>query len=495
MVEYFRITGLNNILFDQAAAGPPNDRYRLVRGISPTGISEPLTRQEAMGHLPKLPEEIRSHILGAPDDHEHVLSIISFPFSIQGQNDADMEDALHDLNETLQDTSLYFRTRGARGTEAILRLQTNNASQSSYKSIYYGVAREEGGREILGAAIKESYIVRLQMTLYCEPYWHPASFLGTIAGANYYNHDDAGAGHDNFLDIPAASILGDVPAKTRVDIRDDNMNGPKFFYAARRSQGTVANFDHWVEAEAMSKTNWAQVGDTDRSNGNIVSNAAAATGNIQQTVNTNLPDYKGRIGMYAGVWANDITNTYFRLSWRFGTPGPWYYGQWKRIWKASTWQLLRLGQVILDSDLYPEGDTLSQWVYRVEYKKDAADTVKCDYVMLLPEDESVFRADGAYFISLPTNYDLLEVDGQKDFPASYIVDSGTGDFYAHVALKGNYLTLQPNRINRVYFKLLNVTSGTDPWDDHFDLINDDGAPASRFYVVVYYLPQFISPLE
>jgi len=332
------------------------------------------------------------------------------------------------------------------------------------------------------------------MRLYCEAYWRPASTTTLVNAVTLYNHDDADATHDNYVDIAAANIAGDVPAKTCLKIEDLNIGMPKFAIVARRSQGTVANFDHWIEAEAMALTNWAAVADTDRSNGNIVSNAANASGSISQVINVNLDDYKGRVGIYASVWAEDVTNTQFRFSWQYGAPAI-YYDKWKWITHASEWQIVKLGQLVFGSELYPDGDTLSSWQFWVEYQKDAADAVKCDYVMLLPEDESVMQVEGAQPWDFTATWDMVEVDGIRDFPAAYLIASATGDFYAAAALKGSYLTLQPNHINRIYFKLLKVDGIADPWADHIDKIDNDGAPASRFKVTLDYLPQFVSPLE
>jgi len=123
MTEYFRITGLNNILFDQGATGP----YRLTGGSPPTGMSTPLTPQEVLGWLPRLPLGIRSHVL------EHGLSIITCLINIQGTTDTLMEQYRHDLTETLEAAMLYIETREGRGTRAVLRYKMDNAVNDSYR--------------------------------------------------------------------------------------------------------------------------------------------------------------------------------------------------------------------------------------------------------------------------------------------------------------------------------------------------------------------------
>jgi len=165
MTEYFRITGLNLIPFDTQAIVGADHRYAL--GQSPGGMDEPMTEAEVRAVLPRLPQKIRGHAL------KRGLSKITFPFSIQGSSDPDMEDARHDLTETLEAGRLYIETRGARGTQAVLQNKADAAVNQSYKTIVYGEALELAGRHVLGAAIKGHFLLNLQMVLYCEKRWRP----------------------------------------------------------------------------------------------------------------------------------------------------------------------------------------------------------------------------------------------------------------------------------------------------------------------------------
>jgi len=165
MTEYFRITGLNLIPFDTQAIVGADHRY--VLGQSPGGMDEPLTEAEVKAVVGRLPQKVRGHAL------KYGLSKITFPFTIKGSSDPDMEDARHDLTETLEAGRLYIETKGARGTRAVLQNKADAAVNQSYKTIVYGEAMELGGRAVLGAPIKEHWLLNLQMVLYCEPYWRP----------------------------------------------------------------------------------------------------------------------------------------------------------------------------------------------------------------------------------------------------------------------------------------------------------------------------------
>jgi len=170
MTEYFRITGLNLIPFDTQAIVGADHRY--VLGQSPGGMDEPMTEAEVRAVLPRLPQKIRGHAL------KRGLSKITFPFTIKGASDPDMEDARHALTETLEAGQLYIETEGARGTRAVLQNKADAAVNQSYKTIVYGEAMELGGRAVLGAAIKQHFLLNLQMVLYCEPYWRPETAIG-----------------------------------------------------------------------------------------------------------------------------------------------------------------------------------------------------------------------------------------------------------------------------------------------------------------------------
>jgi len=174
MTEYFRITGLNNINFDEAATGP----YRLSGGSPPAGMSEPLSDQEVLGILPRLPLRIRPHVL------EHGLSIITCQINIQGGSDTLMEQYRHDLSETLEAAGLFIETRGARGTRAVLRYKMDNVvtGHDSYKTIFYGTVDELAGRDVLGSKVKESFLQDMKLTLYCEPHWRPETAV--VLGPN-----------------------------------------------------------------------------------------------------------------------------------------------------------------------------------------------------------------------------------------------------------------------------------------------------------------------
>lgn len=202
MTEYFRIEGLNDINFDEGSTGP----YRLGQGVPPRDLSRPLTRQEIVAFLPALPRGIRTHALNRE------MSKVTFPFDIQGDNDVEMEQALHDLVETLRAGQAFIESESARGTRAVLRYKADNAVQDSYKTIYYGKVEEAVARDVLGPRAKESLLTGLQLTLYMEPMWRPeeAVALGPneiyCPGMEEDGNADGLADNWALLNVPTATM-------------------------------------------------------------------------------------------------------------------------------------------------------------------------------------------------------------------------------------------------------------------------------------------------
>jgi hypothetical protein len=487
MTEYFRITGLNNILFDQGATGP----YRLSGGSPPTGMSTPLTPQEVLGWIPRLPLGIRSYVL------EKGLSIITCQINIQGATDTLMEQYRHDLTETLEAAALYIETSGARGTEGILRYKMDNVAvgNDSYKTIFYGTVDELGGRDVLGPKVKEGFLQDMKLTLYCQPCWEPASTTNLVTDNIVYNHDDGDANHDNYIDILAANVLGDVDVPLRLKLDQQSVvlkNAVKFVYVARRTLGTPANFSHWLEAEAGGFFQWVAVADADRSGGNIRwDNGLNANGWVDWTVNANMGDQVGRFRVYASLWANDIVNSQFRLTHREGQYGKFQYFPWTKMGLASQWQLIYLGTIN-----HPAvGSDADDFHLLVEYQKDAADIAKIDYITLLPDDESIvlYQGDTSILGHAIQDSNWLIHDATVDFPYAELEDNTTGDRvgWANV-LGGPSLTLRPRVNNRLYFKFLYPGTTLSIAQD---IIDNNGAPANRLFVTIDYMPQYISPLE
>lgn len=166
MTEIFRIIGKNDIHFDAGTTG----NYLFTQGRPPRKMSTILTRREVLKILPRLPLGIRPMAL------KHGLSVITMEFNIHGSSGTDMEAKEHALIETLVETDLFFSNRGAIGTNAVLQVKSPEATEVSFKTIFYGMVDELDARDVLGAKIKADAMYGLRLVLYCEPNWRPSTF-------------------------------------------------------------------------------------------------------------------------------------------------------------------------------------------------------------------------------------------------------------------------------------------------------------------------------
>ncbi|MFZ6029947.1 MAG: hypothetical protein ACOYYS_19715 [Chloroflexota bacterium] len=91
----------------------------------------------------------------------------------------------------------------------------------------------------------------------------------TAVGLTVYNHNDSGAGHDNWVEIAAASIVGDRPAPVRLELRN--------LYTERISQIFVGN--NWL----CNGTQTFILEGEDASGGSTQAYAEASGGYYQQT--------------------------------------------------------------------------------------------------------------------------------------------------------------------------------------------------------------------
>jgi len=327
-------------------------------------------------------------------------------------------------------------------------------------------------------------------------------------GCGYpYNHYDQHCGHVNYLD--AADLRGDVdaPIKARVvHTSDGGANYEAFsMKIARRTRypgpgslpgWPLGSFNGVFEAEdALLQTNWADAVDADQSGGNIVSDNAAASGELRFAYGGAGGKDLGAFRFWARVWANDIVNTQFRLGVKPGGQVNYNYLGWEKARVASKWVMLDMGR-FPSAEIFAESGEFLIYYISLIYQKDAAgDIAKCDYVLMLPDDEEICEVEQPTYIDGLVQGDYWRIDETKDFPSITKVFIGTLTTMVGVTCHGPMVRLHPGIDNRLLFN----------WDDsehpaHTDRVNivsTGGAHADckYFRVELFYLPQYISPLE
>ena len=427
-----------------------------------------------------------------PVHREYENREITITFSIKGSNVGDLEDKKHAILTILENTYLYWASRTNEGLKAQLEYRKEGAANISYIDVLSGEC-DWGNVEHQPGAPYAAILPGAQLVLTCEPCFHPSGVTNLVNASFGANHDDATADHDNFVDIAAANIKGDVEAKTKVTVKDHNIVGCKYVFLARRSAGTPGNLAHWLEAEDGTLTNLTDTADTDRSGAAVALNDGVATsGDTEHNLTANLGDHKGRFRVYVAAWADDIVNTEIRLMSRWG---PWTEETthtYKKLGTASQWQLIYLGTIWIP----PENSAPNRIDLTVEYIKQANDTIKLDYLMLLPEDESALMLESAWFFSHDAaTRNQVVIDGTADFPHAEIQPSATGAASGWALMRPGPLTLRPGKLNRIYVKVLKVSAGGDAFSTHTDYIDHNTSPTAGIYLTIDYLPQYLTPLN
>jgi hypothetical protein len=97
-------------------------------------------------------------------------------------------------------------------------------------------------------------------------------------GRSIYNHDDGGTGHDNWVQIAAGQVVGEVPGPCRVQLTNTTGASRTFrkMAVAVNALSDPANFVHILEAESRTSGGTVEA-DATASGGNVVDLAHGST--------------------------------------------------------------------------------------------------------------------------------------------------------------------------------------------------------------------------
>jgi len=251
----------------------------------------------------------------------------------------------------------------------------------------------------------------------------------------------------------------------------------------RRTRSEPGCFSHVIEAEGFfTKSDWPAVGDPGvcSDDSKVQQVGLTATGYIYEQYTTWTTTDLGRFRVYGRAYTDDIVNTKIRVGYVFGgiTGGDYTWTKWQYVQTVSQWCWLDFGSIYLDPALPPGIDPFAVYL-RIQYEKDLADTVALDFILLLPEDESIVEI-GPHF-QVDSNAWRVVFDQTKDF--EYVArDLNVGRDFIRYAIKKGDLQFKPIIENRLIMIYLEMTNGYWPISEYLELS-------------VQYLPQFVSPLE
>jgi hypothetical protein len=269
------------------------------------------------------------------------------------------------------------------------------------------------------------------------------------SGLTVRNHDDGGAGDDNYVQIAAADVAGDIDAPLRLEMTNNYNSATKAsnFWIARNVLSDPANLTHILEAEAGS--GGTTQADATCSGGNRKDFSWSAT-TEQELLSWDL----------STALLNACSGNYFRVLARFLSMS--YSDMWMRwriklvlttIWEGPQF-LLTASAPIQDLGV----------LQLPPYMVGAGDLYPLALVLCAQRKQS-----GTHYLYLDFAQ-LSALDGYRKLsPRGYgleyqarIVDDGIGGFTytdgwspagktGHYVSTGERITVTPGRLQRIYF--------------------------------------------
>lgn len=368
--------------------------------------------------------------------------------------------ALGNVNRLLTQARHYQRTR--LGPRIFVQFRPDTA-ETLYRSELYSreqgdvgrVELEDDGLGMQWAGDKLALLVTWERRFYWEgaetalPLTN-GNGTNVTTGLTCHNHDDGDSGHDNWVQIGAASVTGDLPAPLKLEIENSYNSATRAyeFYLAHNIWSSPTTFVPTLEGEA-STAGGTVTPNGDQSGGNYMARSWTGTGETQ-----------------AFSWAlspsllSACAGNYFRILVRFANAPSTSPAMWVRLkvvmaGLTTIWQ----GQwVRLDNHLVqaldtaplppylPTSGSLAELTLVMEAKRADAGTnsLGLDYLLLAPLD--------GWRLLTPKGYGLTYGDKLVDDQVEqrlYGVWS-TGEVGYWVA-SGQTFALWPGKDQRLYF--------------------------------------------
>ncbi len=269
-------------------------------------------------------------------------------------------------------------------------------------------------------------------------------------GVTIYNHDDATAGHDNWVDVAAVDVAGSLPAPAR--IRLTNSYGSAIFYSnfyqSNNAFHAPTAFTHVLEGEAAAGAN--TVVDANSSNGNF--GRAPWTTSIVHTLNLFT-------WTLSNVFLAATGGGFFRVLVRFATTPPTnielqlhvkttispVLSLWDGPKMTATGNLLQdLGVVQLPPGV--AGTNFFGLGLVLTAAFTGTNQLDIDFVQLTPANSTRWFKQIGYQIP---NGDSIENNGPED--RVYEIDAATGQQSHLYEVYSGVLYVWPNRDQRFIF--------------------------------------------
>jgi hypothetical protein len=285
-----------------------------------------------------------------------------------------------------------------------------------------------------------------------------ANGTNNTAGLVIWNHNDGGAGHDNWASIDAAEVGGTLPAPVRVRFVS-NISGSRYWrgwWISTNPYTDQANFTHVIEGE-----------DRVTGYGTITANATCSGGNYNSLSVTTSGQ------MQWDISAADVARAGghpFRILARFhGSNNNLNYAQ-ACIYDATgfvellsgdlvqsdTYGVMDLGVLRIPPDVYATGYGAVRLILKLYVT--GTKTITLDYIQLMPADTTRMMVQRGMTHVLNTENGFDESEGRA---YGGTAAAGTPIYI----MKGAPLLLEPGKTQRLYLLVTDSTGGSDIADN------------------------------
>lgn len=277
------------------------------------------------------------------------------------------------------------------------------------------------------------------------------------AGLAIWNHNDADAGHDNWVEIDAAEVGGTLPAPVRLQFvnKVNDTQAYRKWWLAVNAYNDPANFTHVIEGESRVTGYGTVTSSATCSSGGYNAHSITTSGQMQWDLSAAM------VARCAGYP--------FRLLIRFhGTTAMTYMqaciydstGLVELIAgdfiQSDTYGVQDLGVLRIPPDYYASGYAALRLVLKLW--TTGTNLANVDYIQLMPADTTRLMVQRGMAHVLNTENGLDESEGRA-------YGGGPTNGQPIYVLKGNPLMLAPGKLQRIYLLVADSTGGSDIADN------------------------------
>jgi hypothetical protein len=378
-----------------------------------------------------------------------------FNIVIRGSDNGDLRSKITEIRLTLE----YARRHKDDAQAAWIYYEVDNSGDAWMSKLLGGTILYD---DRLGRNWRQN-LVTATIIIERMPYWDAKEELQVpltngngdddLNGLIVYNHDDSGTNdsHDNWMDIAAEDIDGDLPGPTRLEITNTFASHLLYTVWIGQNWTDPDNFTHILEGESSSTgTDRSDQGCSNAGYKEFALSPSAETDMFTWALNDGLMDAcQGRYyKIMARFLAEAPTNVKLRLQLQYAVTHIWQSGQItvdsSRALQIRDLFTLRLPPWLLGQTNL-EGLTM---ILTGQQNTGSPINVNLDFLQITPLDGWRMLECAGYGIA--QNERIID-DGIN---GSFYIDNGSGDNKAGILVGyGNPITLYPGKKQRLYFLL------------------------------------------